>query len=127
MKKLTGIFVVFALMLGFSVAATAQQAGTASDSASMAPQHQAQVEFSDVDLEKFVGVQGTLEEIRQDYTQRLEAAGDQEAANRLQQEAGQLMVEAVQDEGLDVETYNQIAMALQTDQQLRDRVESMMN
>lgn len=126
MKKLTGILLAGVMAFGFTGFAVAQQGAAPS---AQPPQQSQQLSenISDAELQKFVGVQGTLEEIRHEYTQRLEATNDQDAANQLQQEAGQLMVKAVEDEGLDVEVYNQIAMALQTDEKLRERVESMMN
>ena len=120
MKKLTALFVAAFLLTGASFYATAQQ------QQGMPQQQQMNMDFSDNDLQKFVAVQPALEEIREDFTQRLEAADDQEAANQLQQEAGQLMVEAVEQEGLDVDTYNNIAMALQSNEELRERVEGMM-
>lgn len=123
MKKLTGILLAGVMALGFTGFAVAQQGAAPSAQ----PPQQLSENISDAELQKFVGVQGTLEEIRHEYTQRLEATNDQDAANQLQQEAGQLMVKAVEDEGLDVEVYNQIAMALQADEKLRERVESMMN
>ena len=124
MKKLTALFLAAFLMTGVSVYATAQQGQQAQQG--MHHQQEMDMDFSDTDLQKFVAVQPALEEIREDFTQRLESAGDQEAANQLQQEAGQLMVEAVEQEGLDVDTYNNIAMALQSNEELRERVEGMM-
>lgn len=37
------------------------------------------------------------------------------------------MVQTVQEKGLDVETYSNIALAIQSDPQLRDKVQSMLN
>lgn len=125
MKKLTALVFAMFLMTGVSLQAMAQQQQQGAPQEGM-QQQEMDMDFSDADLEKFVQVQPALEEIREDFTQRLEAADDQEAANQLQQEAGQLMVEAVEQEGLDVDTYNNIAMALQSNEELRERVDSMM-
>lgn len=122
MKTLTTAFFAFALLLGFG-GLSAQ----ATDAVTDIEQPTASMDFSDADLQKFVTVQDALDDIREDYSKRLETTSDQDAAIELQQEAGQLMVEAVQSEGLDVETYNTIAMALQMDESLRERVERMMN
>ena len=124
MKKLTALFLAMFLLTGVSLHAVAQQQQQGGQQGMQ--QQQMNMDFSDADLEKFVDVQPALEEIREDFTQRLEAADDQEAANQLQQEAGQLMVEAVEQEGLDVDTYNNIAMALQSNEELRERVDGMM-
>lgn len=122
MKTLTAAFFAFALLLGFG-GLSAQ----AADAVTEAEPPVASMDFSDADLQKFVTVQDALDGIREDYSKRLETIDDQDTAMQLQQEAGQLMVEAVQDEGLDVETYNTIAMALQMDESLRQRVEQMVN
>lgn len=124
MKKLTALFLAAFLMTGVSLQAMAQQQGAQQQQGMQ--QQEMDMDFSDSDLERFVAVQPALEEIREDFTQRLEAADDQEAANQLQQEAGQLMVEAVEQEGMDVDTYNNIAMALQSNEELRERVDGMM-
>jgi len=124
MKKLTALVFAMFLMTGVSLQAMAQQQGAQQQQGMQ--QQEMDMDFSDSDLERFVAVQPALEEIREDFTQRLEAADDQEAANQLQQEAGQLMVEAVEQEGMDVDTYNNIAMALQSNEELRERVDGMM-
>lgn len=84
-------------------------------------------DFSNTDLKKFAAVQEDLEGIRSQYSGELETTEDPDKAAQLQQEASQKMVQVVQDAGLDVETYSNIALALQSDAQLREKVKSMMN
>ncbi len=91
------------------------------------PAQQSQVEFAENDLQTFAAVQDDLDTIRTDYSARLEAATDQEQAAQLQQEASMMMIQAVEAAGMDVETYNNIALALQSDPALRDRVAEMIN
>lgn len=91
------------------------------------PTQQSQVEFAENDLQMFASVQGDLDNIRTEYTAKLEAASDQEQAAELQQEASQMMIQAVEAAGMDVETYNEIALALQSNPELRDRVSGMLN
>ncbi|KDE40979.1 MAG: DUF4168 domain-containing protein [Nitrincola lacisaponensis] len=93
----------------------------------MAAPQQGQVEFAESDLQTFAAVQGDLDNIRADYSARLESTSDQEQAAELQQEASQMMIEAVEAAGMDVETYNTIALALQSDPELRDQVAEMLN
>lgn len=101
---------------------SAPNAGQAPDAAAA----EVPTDFSDSELEKFASVQGDLEEIRNDYSGRLEGTEDPDQAAELQQEASQKMVQVVQDAGMDVETYSNIALALQSDPELRDKVEGMM-
>ena len=85
-----------------------------------------QVSISDTELQLFVEVQSDIQTIVQDYSARLEGTDDAEAAAELQQEASQRMVAAVEDIGLDVATYNNIAVALEQDEALQERVRDMM-
>ncbi len=120
------------LTMGLSTAAFAGAAGGEIDeNAGQAPdataaEAPAEANFSDSELEKFVSVQGDLETIRQEYSGKLESTEDADKAAELQQEASQKMVRVVQDAGMDVETYSNIALALQSDPELRDKVEGMM-
>ena len=99
----------------------------ASEAQTQMPNQQTQVEFAETDLQTFAAVQGDLDTVRTEYSARLEAASDQEQAAQLQQEASMMMIQAVEAAGMDVETYNEIALALQSDPQLRDRVAEMLN
>lgn len=93
-----------------------------------APQAQdVPTDFSDNELKKFASVQEDLEGIRSEYSGKLENTEDPDQAAELQQEASHKMVQVVQDAGMDVETYSNIALALQSDAELRDKVQSMMN
>lgn len=130
MNKITPLLASLMLAFGVSTAAFAQsapppqQGAPAAQPAQPAPQSS---DFTDEDLEKFAEVQPTIETIRADYSQRLLDVNDPEQAASLQTEAVQEMVEKVNEAGLEVETYNGIAVALQSDPELRTRVESMMN
>ena len=120
------------MALGFGTAAYAGDSyGTPERAApDKAPAPQAQevpTDFSDNDLKKFAAVQDDLEGIRSEYSGKLETTEDPDQAAQLQQEASQKMVQVVQDVGMDVETYSNIALALQSDAELRDKVQSMMN
>lgn len=114
------------LTMGLSTAAFAGEANPDAGQAPDAAAAEAPANFSDSELEKFVSVQGDLETIRQEYSGKLESTEDADKAAELQQEASQKMVQVVQDAGMDVETYSNIALALQSDPELRDKVEGMM-
>lgn len=127
MNKLTPLLASLLLAFGVSTVAVAQSAPpqqAAPQAAEQAPQSS---DFSDEDVEKFAEVQPTIETIRQEYSKRLLDVNDPDQAARLQNEAVQRMVDTVNEIGLEVETYNGIAIALQSDADLRMRVESMMN
>ena len=119
MTRISSILAALLMALGFAATAAAQE-----DATTDMP---GEAEVTDTDLERFVEVQTDIQEITAEYSARLEGVEDPEEAAQLQQEASQMMVEAVEDTGLDVATYNNIAVALETDEELRERVQSMMN
>lgn len=114
------------LGLGFSTLVSAQPPQGAQPPAAGPGQEMPAMDFSDADLQSFVEVQESLQEVRVKYSTLLEEAADQTEAQALQEQAGQEMVEAVEASGLDVDAYNQIAMALQQDPELQARVQGMM-
>ncbi|QJD58799.1 DUF4168 domain-containing protein [Pseudomonas sp. gcc21] len=85
----------------------------------------AQTEISEEDLQKFSKADSAVGEIRDDFSQRLSQAENQEEAQSLQMEAQEKMVEAVQSEGLEIPKYNEIATRMQSDPELQQRVQSM--
>lgn len=129
MKK-TAMLVSILMALGLSTSAMAEQNyGSPEQATPQAPMPETApaADFSDADLQKFADVQDDLEGIRSEYSGRLESTEDPDQAAQLQQEASQKMVQTVQDKGLDVETYSNIALAIQSDPELRDKVQSMLN
>lgn len=127
MKKLTPL--MFSLMLAFGIAgvANAQSAPANAQPAQQQGMAAEQASFTDEQVEKFAETQPAIEAIRADYSQRLLDVNDPERAAQLQNEAVEQMVETVTEAGLEVETYNRIALTLQSDPQLRERIESMLN
>jgi len=105
-----------ALTLGFAAPGTAQQ------QQHQAPPPAADIEVSDTQLEAFADAQSTLGEIQQDYAGRMQSVDDPEKANELREEANAEMVDAVEESGLTVETFNQIAQAVQNDPELQQRL-----
>lgn len=80
--------------------------------------------ISDDNLKKFVEADKEVAELRDEFSEKLSEADDQEEAQKLQLEAQEKMVEAVQDADLDVATYNEIATRMQTDPELQQRAET---
>ncbi len=124
MKTLITSLLGLLLPLSISLGVQAQEAPPPPPAAGA---EAAPVNFSESDLQNFVAVQPALEEIRIEYTEKLQNATDADVAAELQLEASELMVDAVQQQGIDVDTYNQISLAMQSDPSLRARIEEMMN
>src|SRR5690554_7360075 len=124
MKRMTALFSAALLSAGLmSVTAHAQQ-----DPAAAPEQPQAAapaMDFSDEQLQQFAEVSQEIVVISEEYTERLQAAEDEAAQQEVLMEANDKMVEAVEDGGLDVDTFNAIGMAVQQDPELMQRVQEM--
>ncbi|MCG5535297.1 DUF4168 domain-containing protein [Ectothiorhodospira mobilis] len=80
------------------------------------------VELTDSLVDDFVEAFAEVRKIEQDFAGELEDTQDPEKAQSLHQEAQEKMVEAVESTGMDVQKYNDVAMALQNDP---DRLEEV--
>jgi hypothetical protein len=120
---LTGISAI-ALGMGAVLGSVAAQ-----DAAPAAPPVEAPVAAApavdETKLESFAVAFLEVTKVTQTYKPQIEAAGTPEDQQRLQQEAGERMVEAVNDaNGITLDEYNQIIQAAQTDPELAQRINS---
>ena len=116
------------LAFGINSIAAAQESDTYNQANPAAQEQPATPDFSEADLKKYASAQERLEVIRGDYSNRAQAAQAAQDTGKLaelQKEATQKMVQAVNEADLEVEIYNQIAMAVQNDPELRSRVQSL--
>ncbi|WP_416138374.1 DUF4168 domain-containing protein [Halomonas sp. HK25] len=124
MKRMTALISAALLSAGLmSATAHAQQ-----DPAAAPEQPQASapaMDISDQQLQQFADASEEIVVISQEYTERLQAAEDEPAQQEVQMEANDKMVEAVEDSGLDVDTFNAIGQAVQQDPELMQRVQDM--
>lgn len=127
MQRITALFSAALLSAGLMSSVAYAQDGT--DAAASQGQTQAQQaptqNFSDAQLQKFADASEEIAVISQDYTQQLQNAEGDEAQQQVRQEANSKMVEAVQNSGLKVDTFNAIGQAIQQDPELMQRVQGM--
>ncbi|WP_018949809.1 DUF4168 domain-containing protein [Thioalkalivibrio sp. ALMg11] len=97
------------------------QGGAAQGGAPM--QEAPEVDLSEEDIDTFVSAFVAVQEVREDFADRLQSAEDETEAQSMQQEAQDEMVNAVEDSGMSVEEYNEVAMALQNDPELMQEVQ----
>ncbi|EBA09953.1 DUF4168 domain-containing protein [Sagittula stellata] len=128
-KSILGTAAILGMAAAPLAPAFAQEANTAPTDAPMtqeAPATQT-ASFTDAQLESFVTAAMAIVEIRQDYTAQIQAAEGEDAITDLQREAMTEMQAAITEtDNLDVETYNEIGEALQTDKQVGERVAALM-
>ncbi|MFL1406532.1 DUF4168 domain-containing protein [Marinobacter sp. M1N3S26] len=127
-KLLTSLAASMALLAAGPALAqeTQQQSGQQQGGTTMGSQQGAAADFEDAELQKFASAQDGINDIRDEYMAKIESAGDQEQAQKLQQEANEKMIGVIEDEDLNVRTYNEIAAAYSSNPQTRERVDSMM-
>lgn len=129
MHKMTALFSAALLTAGMitmpAMAQDSDSSGQQQDPAAQQSQPTAQ-DFSDEQLQEFADTSEEIAKISQDYTQRLQEAGDDQAKQQdIRMEANEKMVDVVEDSGLDVETFNSIGQAIQQDPELMKRVQDM--
>lgn len=83
-------------------------------------------EYDDETLSKFLTAAFSVNEVRDTYVERIQSAASDADREEIAREANREMSEAVEAvEGIDVETYNEISMAAQSDQELNARIMAM--
>lgn len=79
--------------------------------------------MDDEKLKSFAVAFLEVTKVTQSYQPQIESAGSDEDRQRLQQQAGEEMVEAVNDaQGISVDEYNMIIQAAQTDPELAQKI-----
>ncbi|GAB6058789.1 DUF4168 domain-containing protein [Desulfonatronum parangueonense] len=116
-----GLIVLLAVALGFNVHAQNNQENQPQQTTTPQQSEQNQ-EFSDEQLEKVAAAYAEIYEIRVELQESLADVTDPEASQRLHEQAGSAMVEAIQDNDLTLTAYNQVMEAVQTDLELRERL-----
>lgn len=120
-----------AVALSLAMAATPAMAqsgsnqGAATQQQMQQQQQQQQLNLDDATLQNFVAATSALGDIQVDFAQRLEGIQDQKKAMDIQKEMNEKMVKAVQDAGLEVQTYNAIANQMSVDEELKNKVLDM--
>lgn len=131
-KLLTSFTVSLALVAGApAVYAQSQSTGEPAETdqgsySNPAASGEAEADYNDAELRKFVEAQDGINGIRDEYMARIEDAGSQDEARELQLEANDQMVSVIEDAGLDIPTYNAIATAYNSEPSVRDRVDALM-
>lgn len=124
LKKLIAA-VSFVTRLSASAVMAQNGAPTSSGDLARQQQQQGQDMTSDAELKKFIHASEEVSKIREEYTERFNNAKDQPIAQQLQKEAQDKMLNAVENAGLDTESYNQLAQRVQTSPELQQRLQQL--
>lgn len=116
-----------AIGLGASLGAATAQEAVPAPAPAPAPQTEAPAaapqQADDAKLKSFAVAFIEVAKVTQSYQPQIESAGTEEDQSRLRQEAGEKMVEAVNEaEGITLDEYNTIIQAAQTDPDLAQKI-----
>lgn len=125
MQRMTALFSAALLSLGLAATQAQAQQDTAANSADQPQAAAAAQDFSDAQLQQFADASKEIAVISQEYTKQLQAAEGDEAQQAVRKEANDEMVKAVENSGLEVNTFNAIGQAIQQDPELMQRVQEM--
>ena len=81
---------------------------------------------TEADLEKFAAAYGQLQSVRAEYGQKMQQAEDKSKQQELRKEGQQAMASAIRDVGLKIAEYRRIGKKLNNDEELRSRLQKMM-
>jgi flagellar motility protein MotE (MotC chaperone) len=82
-------------------------------------------EFDRQTLENYAAVSAELGEIELETAQRLQDVKDQKKAMEIAQEAARKKVSVIEEQGLDLQTYNQIDARVKVDLELEKEIEQI--
>lgn len=105
---------------------TAFAQGGAGDPAA-APPPPANLDVDDGTVSEFADAFLSVQEISEDLTEKLSEAPSAEAAQTMQREAQDKMAQSVEESGISVEQYNDIAVGMRQDPELAERVKTAVN
>lgn len=125
MQRLTALFAAALLATGLMTTVAQAQETQNADQNSMPTQQAPERDFSDQQLQQFADASQEIAVISQEYTQRLQAAEDEQAQQDVRAEANDKMIEIVENSGLNVETFNAIGQAIQQNPEMMQRVQEM--
>lgn len=124
MQRLTNFFAVALLSAGLVSSFAYAQQDTATAGGEMQAEEQAS-NFSDQQLMKFADASKEIAMLNQEYAGRLQNTDGDEAQQQIREEANDKMIQAVETQGLSVETFNAVGEAIQNDPALLKKVQEM--
>jgi len=107
-----------------SPGASQQQPGAQQQGPDMPQPRPDQPTFSGEQIDSFVDAYLDIIDIQEEYTAEIEDTEGTEKARELQEQANDEMVAAIEDNGLSVPEYSEIANAMDMNPELRDEISS---
>ncbi len=113
-KQLSTIFLIAAitLLIAMVLPGTAQE--------NLVQENDAPQEITDSDLDNAAEAYAQMQVIHGEFQQSVQQTEDNEARQQLQNQANDQLIEAIQETGLDVDTFNHIMAQVQSNDELRE-------
>lgn len=89
------------------------------------PKPDQQTQFSEETLKTFASAYVKVNEINEAYAPFIEQSVSPEQAMKYQQDASDAMIKAIEEEGMELETYNTVANAVANDPELGEKVKKL--
>lgn len=83
-------------------------------------------DFSQEEISAFARAQAQVMEIEQEFSAQFAEAGDPAEQQAIMEEANEKMLDVIEQEGLSIEVFNQIATQAQTDSELQQQLNEAM-
>lgn len=113
-KRLSQLFLIVAItLLAATVLTVTAQENSAASS-------EIQQEISDTDLDNAAQAYAQMQTIHGEFQQSVQQTQDQEERQQLQNQTNEQLILAIEQTGLDVDTFNHIMAQVQSDEQLRE-------
>lgn len=127
MYRITTATAVSVLAAGaFFVAAPVAHGDATTPQTAQQTQQAPQANFSDEQLQSFAAAANEVRTVHEEWQQRLQETQDPRQQQQIRQEASQEMAEAIEDEGLTIEEYNEISQVARQDPEVYDKVSRYM-
>jgi hypothetical protein len=123
MMRMTTLSLALVGLLAFAGHAHAQ--ATSPSAPSFGETTPASAMLTEQTVDTFVDAFVAVQEVREDFAERLGSATNEGEAQTMQQQAQENMLRAVEQTGMSVQEYNDVATALQNDPELLQQVRQM--
>lgn len=126
------LYILFAVMVSLLFAASAlnaqdTQGGQQGQGQGQYEQQQPQADdFSEDQIESFVSARAEVDELRQEFRPKFQEAEDVDTAQNLRKEFQKEAIQILDEEGLDVQTYNGIVKGMDRNKELRNKIQKKM-
>ncbi|PFG51530.1 uncharacterized protein DUF4168 [Marinobacter sp. LV10R520-4] len=82
--------------------------------------------YNDAQLHRFVNAQQQIGNLQNDYKDRIDGAESEADVKRLGEEVNARMAKIIESQNMDIDTYNAIAIAYNSEPSIRNRIDALM-